>query len=110
MEVAELVPQVAALDGGAVGASKQLGACCGLEQLEVRGRALVPAGEEAVDGTQPRSGTGGSPCSCEETPVCRITGATRIPPATSAVTSSVVKGRAALGISALPGWRAKTVW
>ncbi|EUA43897.1 hypothetical protein I553_8231 [Mycobacterium xenopi 4042] len=35
-------------------------------------------------------------------PACRVTGAMTTPAATSAVTSSVVKGRAALGISALP--------
>ena len=32
------------------------------------------------------------------------------PPATRAVTSSVLKGLAALGISALPACRANTVW
>jgi hypothetical protein len=32
------------------------------------------------------------------------------PRATSSATSSALNGRAALGISALPGSRAKTVW
>jgi len=41
--------------------------------------------------------------SSEETPVCSVSGATRIPRATSAVTSSGVNGRPALAISALPG-------
>ena len=39
-----------------------------------------------------------------------LAGATSTPRATSEVTSDVVNGRPALGISALPGWRAKTVW
>jgi len=37
-------------------------------------------------------------------------GAISTPSAISPVTSSVVKGRPALGISALPGKRANTVW
>jgi hypothetical protein len=39
-----------------------------------------------------------------------VIGATAIPALTNAVTSSVVNGRPALGISALPGSRANTVW
>jgi hypothetical protein len=37
-------------------------------------------------------------------------GAKITPCATSRVTSSALNGLAALGISALPGWRAKIVW
>jgi hypothetical protein len=61
-------------------------------------------------GTRKRSGSGGSPRSWDETPVWSRTGATRIPRVTRLVTSSAVKGRPALGISALPGSFAKTVW
>jgi hypothetical protein len=42
--------------------------------------------------------------------VWSVTGAIRMPAATRRVTSAGVKGRAALGISALPASRAKTVW
>ena len=42
--------------------------------------------------------------------MCRVTAVTPTPDAMSAVTSSAVKGRPALGISALPGRLAKTVW
>ena len=42
--------------------------------------------------------------------MCSTTGATSTPPATRRVISSAVKGRPALGISALPGSTAKTVW
>ena len=42
--------------------------------------------------------------------MCNVTGATSTPAVTSEVTSSVVNGLPALGISALPGCRAKTVW
>ena len=61
-------------------------------------------------GTSNHSGSGASPASSDATPVCRVTGAIATPPATSLVTSSAVNGRAALGISALPGERANTVW
>ena len=57
-------------------------------------------------GTRYHSGYGRSPSSSDETPVCRVTGAIATPRATSAVISSGVNGRPALGISALPGWRA----
>jgi len=41
--------------------------------------------------------------------VCSSTGLTPTPATTRSVTSSVVNGRLALGISALPGTLAKTV-
>jgi hypothetical protein len=74
-------------------------------------RRRVCATSAAVgSGTSKRSGCGGSPASSEETPVCSTIGATAIPRVTRSVTSSVVNGRAALTISALPGVRASTVW
>ena len=42
--------------------------------------------------------------------MCSTSGATSTPRAASAVISSGVNGRPALGISALPGSVAKTVW
>ena len=63
-----------------------------------------------VAGTTNRSGYGGSPDSCDDTPVCRVIGTNTTPAATSWATSSGVKPRAADGISALPGSRANTVW
>ena len=48
--------------------------------------------------------------SSDDTPVWRVTGAMRTPWATSEATNSPVKGRPALGISALPASRANTVW
>jgi hypothetical protein len=42
--------------------------------------------------------------------VCSVIGATSTPIDTSRVISSWVKGRPVLGISALPGQPAKTVW
>ena len=56
------------------------------------------------------SGCGPSPLSCDDTPVCSVTGAISTPPATSVVTSRWTNGRAALGISALPETSPKTVW
>ena len=61
-------------------------------------------------GTRKRSGCGGSPASGDDTPVCSVIGATPMPRVTSSVTSASVNGRPALGISALPGSRANTVW
>ncbi len=61
-------------------------------------------------GIRNHSRSGASPASSEETPVCRVIGVTSTPPATSEVTRSVLNGRPALGISALPGSRANTVW
>jgi len=61
-------------------------------------------------GTWYRSGAGVSPISGEETPVCRVSGAIRTPAVIREVTTSAVNGLPALGISALPGWVAKTVW
>src|SRR5262249_52687538 len=61
-------------------------------------------------GTANRSGAGGSPGSAEETPACSVMGAIATPELTSDATNSVLKGRAALAISALPGTVAKTVW
>jgi hypothetical protein len=73
--------------------------------------ALVRLTSRAVaSGTVYRSGSGGSPSSSEDTPVCSVIGAAATPRLTSSVTSSLVNGRPALGISALPGWRANTVW
>ena len=63
-----------------------------------------------VGGTRNRSGSGGSPSSSDDTPVCSVIGATETPAVISEVTISVVNGRPALGISALPGSRANTVW
>ena len=60
--------------------------------------------------TSNHSGGGASPASWEETPVCRVTGAIWIPRATSVATRSEVNGRAADGISALPGRTPKTDW
>ena len=56
------------------------------------------------------SGCGSSRPSCDDTPVCSVTGAIITPSATSLVTRLCVNGRAALGISALPGTSPKTVW
>ena len=61
-------------------------------------------------GTSNGSGAGGSPASADDTPACSVSGTIPMPADTSAVTNSAVKGRAALGISALPGRRANTVW
>ncbi len=55
-----------------------------------------------VADTSYRSGYGGSCASCEATPVCRTSGANCTPRLTSRATSSAVKGRPALGISAEP--------
>ena len=60
--------------------------------------------------TENHSACGPSWASWEETPVCRVIGAMITPRATSSATSSVLNGRAALGISALPGQSAKIVW
>ena len=60
--------------------------------------------------TSNHSACGPSRASWEETPVCRVIGAKITPRATSLATSSALNGRAALGISALPGQRAKIVW
>ena len=42
-----------------------------------------------ASGTRNRSGCGGSPGSCEDTPVCSTTGATATPRVTSSVTTSI---------------------
>ena len=52
VQVAELVPEVAALVRCPVGASEELGPRRRLEQLEVRRLGLVPAREQAVDREQ----------------------------------------------------------
>ena len=70
----------------------------------------APTSRAVSAGTRKRSGNGGSSRSGEETPACSTSGATRTPPVTSSVTSASVNGRPALGISALPPSRAKTVW
>ncbi len=61
-------------------------------------------------GTRYHSGYGCSLASSDDTPVCNTSGVTPTPFATRRVTSSGVKGRPALGISALPGSRAYTFW
>jgi hypothetical protein len=63
-----------------------------------------------VGGTRNRSAWGGSPASGEDTPVCSTSGANSTPSVTRRVTSDGENGRAAEGISALPGSRANTVW
>ena len=74
------------------------------------------AGLGGVDGLRgdgrdaKRSACGASPASCEDRPVCRVIGLTATPLLISRVTRSVVNGRAADGISALPGSMPKTVW
>ncbi len=74
-------------------------------------RALVAFTASAVTaGTRKRSACGASPASCEDSPVCRVMGVTPTPLLISRVTRSVVNGRAADGISALPGSMPKTVW
>ena len=42
--------------------------------------------------------------------MCSVNGAIRTPRAARSVTTAGVNGRLALGISALPGTRANTVW
>ena len=65
----------------------------------------------AVDsGTSKRSAYGGSSASGDATPVCSVIGRTTTPPRRQRAHQSAVNGRPALGISALPGSRAKTVW
>ncbi len=114
MHVAELVPQVAGLQRGSVGAIDERAATHRLEHVEVRRLGLVPAGEQAVDdahaagrGDDERrpalAGLDRPVCAGEETPVCRTMGATDTPLAASAVSTPGVTGRPALGISALPG-------
>ena len=49
MQVAELVPEVAGLQRGGVGALDQPPAGDGVQHVEVRGLGLVPAGDQAVD-------------------------------------------------------------
>jgi hypothetical protein len=61
-------------------------------------------------GTSKSSGVGGSPGSADDTPACSVIGAIAMPAATRSVTNLVLKGRAALGISALPACLANTVW
>ena len=61
-------------------------------------------------GTRYHSAYGGSPASCELTPVCSVIGAIPTPLVTRRVTTSGVNPRDALGISALPGSIPKAVW
>ena len=63
-----------------------------------------------TSGTANRSGSGGSCLSGLDTPACSTTGVTVIPLLISLTSSRAVMGRPALGISALPGQRAYTVW
>ena len=60
--------------------------------------------------TSNRSGCGASPASCDDSPVCRVIGATATPRETSSVTRDRVNGRPAEGISALPGTVENTDW
>ena len=60
--------------------------------------------------TSNHSACGASCASWDETPVCSVIGAKTTPRLTSWATSSALNGRAALGISALPGQRPKIVW
>src|SRR6266540_3376723 len=74
-------------------------------------RTFVHATSSAVAaGTSYRSAAGGSWLSSDDTPVCNVIGAKSTPSATSLVTRPALNGRPALGISALPGSVAKTVW
>ena len=61
-------------------------------------------------GTSYCSGYGSSPASSDETPQCKVIGAITTPRETRSVTTDWLNGRPALGISALPGTRLKTVW
>ena len=63
-----------------------------------------------VAGTRKRSAWGGSAASGDDTPVCSRSGANSTPSVTRRVTKDEVNGRAADGISALPGSWANTVW
>ena len=73
--------------------------------------ARAPATGRAVGpGTAKRSGVGGSCIWGLDTPACSTTGQTTIPRAIRRTSSGAVKGRRALGISALPGSVAYTVW
>ena len=66
--------------------------------------ARVAFTKRAVDSlTSNHSGWGASPASWDETPACSTIGAIAMPCDTRRVTTSGVNGRAALGISALPG-------
>ena len=57
-----------------------------------------------------RSGNGASWASSDDTAQCNVMGATGMPRLTRSVTKAALNGRAALGISALPGSWANTVW
>src|SRR4051812_6347526 len=46
--VAELVPEVAVLEGGVVATGQQLGARARLEEAQMRGGGLVPARDQAI--------------------------------------------------------------
>ena len=70
----------------------------GVDALGRRSRDPVPLGY------------GGSPTSCELTPVWSVIGANPTPLVTRRVTTSGVNPRAALGISALPGSIPNAVW
>ena len=61
-------------------------------------------------GTSNGSGYGSSSASSDATPVCNVNGEISTPRAARSVTTAGVNGRLALGISALPGTRANTVW
>ena len=75
-----------------------------------RRRARARHAAAVAAGTRKRSGYGGSPRSSDETPVCSTIGATLTPRSRERVEHAAVNGRPALGISALPGSVAKTVW
>ena len=61
-------------------------------------------------GTAYGSGYGSSSPSSEDTPQCKVSGAISTPRDTSRATTDRLNGLLALGISALPGSWAKTVW
>ena len=116
--VAELVPQVARREGLGIGVVEHRTPGNGFEHREVRCFGFVPAGDKTVDGAYAalRSDDRVRPSFCrmnrpstDDTPVCNVISATATPRRMSAVTRASLNGRAALGISALPGLSAKTV-
>ena len=73
-------------------------------------RVAAFAAAAVAAGTRKRSGYGASPRSSDDTPLWRTIGATAMPRAPRAFSTRSLNGRPALGISALPGSRANTVW
>jgi len=130
-DVPEMRPVLALFEGVATGAADGYGRMAGrpaatllhlgpglgngLANIHNARRARTPAARvrltsrEVVAGTRNGSGSGGSPFSSDETPVCSRIGATTTPAETRSATSWPLNDRAALGISALPGSCANTV-